>query len=133
LARAVYSDSEIYILDDPLSAVDAHVGRHIFDKVISTTTGMLKNKTRILVTHGLTNLAQMDRIIHLENGEICEIGTFSELVSKKGKFAMFYLQHASNDSNTSNEQKSESLCRGLDNEVICTVKNMNLKDEFEWK
>jgi len=86
---------------------------------------MLKNKTRILVTHGVTNLAQMDRIIHLENGEICEIGTFSELLSKKGKFAMFYLQHASNDSDTSNEPKSESLCRGLDNEVICTVKNIS--------
>ena len=43
LARAVYQDSDIYFLDDPLSAVDAHVGKHIFDRVIGPQ-GMLKNK-----------------------------------------------------------------------------------------
>ena len=43
LARAVYQDSDIYLLDDPLSAVDSHVGKHIFDKVIGPQ-GMLKNK-----------------------------------------------------------------------------------------
>src|SRR6185437_7603136 len=48
LARAVYQDLDIYLLDDCLSAVDAHVGKSIFDKCI---TGILKNKTRILVTH----------------------------------------------------------------------------------
>ena len=45
LARAVYLDNDIYLLDDPLSAVDAHVGKHIFDKVIGPT-GCLKNKVR---------------------------------------------------------------------------------------
>ena len=43
LARAVYSNSDVYVLDDPLSAVDAHVGKHIFDKVIGKQ-GMLRNK-----------------------------------------------------------------------------------------
>ena len=43
LARAVYQDSDIYLLDDPLSAVDSHVGKHIFDKVLGPQ-GMLKNK-----------------------------------------------------------------------------------------
>ena len=43
LARAVYQDSDIYLLDDPLSAVDAHVGNHIFEKVIGSQ-GMLKDK-----------------------------------------------------------------------------------------
>ena len=45
LARAVYQDADIYLLDDPLSAVDAHVGRHIFDRVIGPE-GVLKNKVR---------------------------------------------------------------------------------------
>ncbi|XP_035824262.1 multidrug resistance-associated protein 1-like [Aplysia californica] len=52
LARAVYADAGIYLLDDPLSAVDAHVGKHIFDQVIGPR-GMLKGKTRVLVTHGV--------------------------------------------------------------------------------
>ena len=47
LARAVYYNAEVYLLDDPLSAVDAHVGKHIFDQVIGRK-GLLKNKVSIL-------------------------------------------------------------------------------------
>ena len=47
LARAVYQDEDIYLLDDPLSAVDAHVGKHIFDNVIGPN-GMLKGKVMYL-------------------------------------------------------------------------------------
>ena len=43
LARAIYQDADVYFLDDPLSAVDSHVGKHIFDEVIGQN-GMLKNK-----------------------------------------------------------------------------------------
>ena len=53
LGRAVYSDADVYLLDDPLSAVDAHVGKHIFDNVIGPK-GKLRNKTRVLVTHSIT-------------------------------------------------------------------------------
>ena len=49
LARAVYSNMDIYFLDDPLSAVDAHVSKHIFNSVISSTTGLLKNKVIIVM------------------------------------------------------------------------------------
>lgn len=63
LARAAYSDSDIYFLDDPLSAVDSHVGKHIFEKLISSDKGILRGKTRLLVTHGLAFLKYCDQII----------------------------------------------------------------------
>ena len=59
LARAVYCDSDVYFLDDPLSAVDAHVGQHIFQYCIKKTLG---DKTRILVTHHVHLLPQCDLI-----------------------------------------------------------------------
>ncbi|XP_011699220.1 PREDICTED: multidrug resistance-associated protein 1 isoform X8 [Wasmannia auropunctata] len=92
LARAVYNDSENYFLDDPLSAVDSHVGKHIFEKVIGPN-GLLKKKTRILVTHGITYLPEVDNIIVLKDGEITECGTYKQLLEKKGAFAEFLVQH----------------------------------------
>ena len=79
-------------MDDPLSAVDSHVGKHIFEKVIGLD-GILKNKTRLLVTHGITYLPQVDMIVVLTDGEISEIGTYRELLDKKGAFAEFLIQH----------------------------------------
>lgn len=75
LARAVYSGAEIYIFDDPLSAVDSHVGKHIFENVMSEE-GMLKGKTRFLVTHALYYLPKVDEIYVMMNGEISESGTY---------------------------------------------------------
>ncbi|KAL7641498.1 UNVERIFIED_CONTAM: hypothetical protein RMT77_007369 [Armadillidium vulgare] len=92
LARAVYSDSEIYLLDDPLSAVDSHVGKHIFEHVIGPK-GILKDKTRILVTHGLGYLKNMDEIIVLKDGEIVERGTLTFLINQKGDFQDFLMQY----------------------------------------
>ncbi|XP_068447107.1 ATP-binding cassette sub-family C member 4-like [Clinocottus analis] len=78
LARAVYQDADIYLLDDPLSAVDAEVGRHIFEKCIC---GLLKNKSRILVTHQLQYLKAADQIVVLKEGHIMAQGTYTELES----------------------------------------------------
>ncbi|XP_036920078.1 ATP-binding cassette sub-family C member 2 [Sturnira hondurensis] len=86
LARATYQNSDIYILDDPLSAVDAHVGKHIFDKVLGPN-GLLKGKTRLLVTHSIHFLPQVDEIVVLENGTISEKGSYKALLAKKGLFA----------------------------------------------
>ena len=63
LARAVYADSEIYLLDDPLSAVDTHVGTHLYEECIRD---YLNSKTVVLVTHQLQYLTHADHIIILE-------------------------------------------------------------------
>uniref|UniRef100_A0A182WGR0 ABC-type glutathione-S-conjugate transporter n=1 Tax=Anopheles minimus TaxID=112268 RepID=A0A182WGR0_9DIPT len=92
LARAVYNDADVYFLDDPLSAVDSHVGKHIFEQVIGPT-GLLAKKTRVLVTHGITYLPNTDKIYVLREGEVSESGTYQELMDKKGSFAEFLIQH----------------------------------------
>lgn len=94
LARAVYNNADIYFMDDPLSAVDAHVGKHIFEEVIGPN-GILSGKTRILVTHGITFLPQVDNIFVLKDGEISESGSYEALMNKKGAFADFLIQHLS--------------------------------------
>ncbi|KAM6893207.1 ATP-binding cassette sub-family C member 4 [Lycodopsis pacificus] len=76
LARAVYQDADIYLLDDPLSAVDAEVGRHLFEKCIC---GLLRNKLRILVTHQLQYLKSADQIVVLKEGHMVAKGTYTEL------------------------------------------------------
>jgi len=78
LARAVYSDADIYLLDDPLSAMDALVGEHIFQKCIKEE---LKGKTILLVTHDLHVLPQCDRIVILDDeGGILRSGTYEQIV-----------------------------------------------------
>lgn len=96
LARACYSQADIYLLDDPLSAVDSHVGKHIFERVLSHN-GLLGSKTRVLVTHGVTYLPQMDNIVVLKDGEISEFGTYTELMEKRGAFAEFLVQYLSEE------------------------------------
>uniref|UniRef100_A0A8C2GTP2 ABC-type glutathione-S-conjugate transporter n=1 Tax=Cyprinus carpio TaxID=7962 RepID=A0A8C2GTP2_CYPCA len=96
LARAVYRKADVYLLDDPLSAVDAHVGQHIFNKVIGPK-GILRDKTRILVTHGMSFLPQADLILVLVDGEISERGSYQELLNRNGAFADFIHTFASSE------------------------------------
>lgn len=91
LARAVYADKDIYLLDDVLSAVDVHVGRAIFDNVLR---GLLVGKTVLVVTHQLQYLPMFDNIILLNGGAIAEQGTYAELMQQNGKFATLIREHA---------------------------------------
>uniref|UniRef100_A0A673UDD6 Multidrug resistance-associated protein 1 n=1 Tax=Suricata suricatta TaxID=37032 RepID=A0A673UDD6_SURSU len=86
LARAIYQNSDIYVLDDPLSAVDAHVGKHIFNKILGPN-GLLKDKTRLLITHSIHFLPQVDEIVVLGNGTVLEKGSYSTLLANRGVFA----------------------------------------------
>ncbi|CAK9296811.1 unnamed protein product [Gordionus sp. m RMFG-2023] len=83
LARAVYRKKliDIYLFDDPLSSVDVHVGRHIFENVLGPS-GVLKHKTRLLVTNAFHILPEVDRILVMKDGIIVEQGTYTELSAK---------------------------------------------------
>ncbi|XP_073800858.1 multidrug resistance-associated protein 1 isoform X3 [Danio rerio] len=104
VARAVYCNCSVYLLDDPLSAVDAHVGKHIFEKVIGPQ-GLLQGRTRVLVTHGLSFLPQADLILVMVDGEITEMGSYTELLGRQGAFAEFLRTYT----NTEQEEGEESL------------------------
>ncbi|KAK3094622.1 hypothetical protein FSP39_004144, partial [Pinctada imbricata] len=109
LARAVYNNCDVYLLDDPLSAVDSHVGKDLFKNVVGNN-GLLKNKTRILVTHGIHWLPMVDTIIVMEKGRIREVGTYDELLQRKDAFAHF-LQTCllQNDPDEDGEDKESKL------------------------
>ncbi|XP_045395740.1 ATP-binding cassette sub-family C member 5 isoform X1 [Lemur catta] len=87
LARALYSDRSIYILDDPLSALDAHVGNHIFNSAIRKH---LKSKTVLFVTHQLQYLVDCDEVIFMKEGCITERGTHEELMNLNGDYATIF-------------------------------------------
>lgn len=144
LARALYSDADVYLLDDPLSAVDAHVAKHIFDRLIGPD-GLLKEKvsgapppqagsccrfissppaaetnavvslqTRILVTHGISFLPQVDNIMVLGAGRVSEMGSHQELLKQNGAFAEFLRNYALEDILEEDELEGRawSVCEG---------------------
>ncbi|CUS10944.1 unnamed protein product [Tuber aestivum] len=83
LARAVYARADVYLLDDPLSAVDQHVGRHLIDNVLGPK-GLLAGKTRILATNSIPVLMEADYIHLLVAGEIAETGAYNTVMAMKG-------------------------------------------------
>uniref|UniRef100_A0A8D3DSU2 ABC-type glutathione-S-conjugate transporter n=1 Tax=Scophthalmus maximus TaxID=52904 RepID=A0A8D3DSU2_SCOMX len=123
LARAVYRTADVYLLDDPLSAVDAHVGQHIFDKVIGPK-GVLRDKTRILVTHGMSFLPQADLILVMVDGAITESGSYQELLSRHGAFADFIHTFAST------ERKESAIQRGEETLSARKSKDTHKTDTF---
>lgn len=159
LARACYCDADIYLLDDPLAAgmssddllhcilqlllllilltVDSHVGNHIFENIIHSETGILRNKTRILVTNNLAVLPYTDTIIVLNNGEISEYGTYEELMKQKNHFYDLIHQYSLNESNNSeengiNDNKKESKeGEGKNNELNFKENKLVEKEETQ--
>ncbi|XP_074657505.1 multidrug resistance-associated protein 1-like isoform X2 [Tubulanus polymorphus] len=99
LARALYSKADIYLLDDPLSAVDVHVAKHIFENVIGPR-GILADKTRLMVTHSLVHLPLADLIVVIGNGSITEIGTYNQLLNSSEFFSNNMGQYESSEFET---------------------------------
>ncbi|KAF9413974.1 hypothetical protein BGZ94_000549 [Podila epigama] len=104
IARAVYFDADVVLLDDPLSAVDAHVGKYLFKNCIM---GALRGKTRVLVTHQLHVLPQVDYVICMKDGEIVESGTFQELMNNEGEFSNLMKAHGGIEEDKEAEEEEE--------------------------
>ncbi|ODQ63098.1 hypothetical protein NADFUDRAFT_72210 [Nadsonia fulvescens var. elongata DSM 6958] len=101
LARAVYSDSDIILLDDVLSAVDAHVGKHIVEKCI---LGLMSKKTRVLATHQLNILEYADKVIFLNGSSNIEMGTLADITARSQGFRDL-LEYASNQEAVEEEEE----------------------------
>ena len=111
IARAIYFNSDIILMDDPLSAVDAHVGRHIFDHAIC---GLLKDKCRILATHQLHVLSRCDRVIWMQEGRIETIDTFQNLMSNNESFRRLMATTAQEEKAEKDTQVKEGLIENED-------------------
>ena len=94
LARAVYREADIYLLDDPLSAVDTHVGRHLFDECMKD---YLRDKIVLLVTHQLQFLEQADLLVIMEKGHIKAVGTYKDIQQTGLDFAQLLANEEENE------------------------------------
>ena len=129
IARALYADKDIYMFDDPISALDANVGMKVMKNCIIKH---LSGKTRILVTHALQYVSFSDRIIYMNNGEIKWMGTYEEI--KEQEFFKVFYEKMKKESEkeeepmlkkkTSKEKREEFLRRNSDDEI-----DINLKKE----
>ncbi|XP_024281414.2 ATP-binding cassette sub-family C member 4 isoform X2 [Oncorhynchus tshawytscha] len=131
LARAVYQDADIYLLDDPLSAVDAEVGRHLFEQCIC---GILKNKPRILVTHQLQYLQAANQILVLKEGHMVARGTYSELQRSGVDFTSLLKREEEGPQAPGVETESRSPCSrtlSQNSEVSHTTSIRSVKDGTE--
>jgi ATP-binding cassette subfamily C (CFTR/MRP) protein 1 len=105
IARALYYGADVVIFDDPLSAVDAHVGKAIFHSAIQ---GLIaQGKTVLLVTHALHFLSQCDYIYTLDGGRIAEAGTYAELIAKGGEFARLDREFGGAQGQAAGEEEEE--------------------------
>ncbi|XP_037656319.1 multidrug resistance-associated protein 4 isoform X4 [Choloepus didactylus] len=116
LARAVYQDADIYLLDDPLSAVDAEVGRHLFELCICQT---LHEKITILVTHQLQYLKAASQILILKDGEMVQKGTYTEFLKSGLDFGSLLRKE--------NEEAEQSTIPGSP-----TLRNRTFSESSVW-
>ncbi|XP_050231387.1 ABC transporter C family member 8 isoform X2 [Mercurialis annua] len=123
LARAVYNDADIYLLDDPFSAVDAHTAALLFNDCVMTA---LKMKTVVLVTHQVEFLSSVDQILVMEGGIITQLGSYEELLTAGTAFEQ--LVNAHKDSMTgsgpsSDQPQEDSYTEDIIRQEVYNVSN----------
>ena len=119
LARCLYKEADLYLLDDPLSSVDSKVGNKIF---VNAFIKFLKDKARILVTNELNNLSFADKIVYMENKKIIFIGTYNEFNNTFGSKNMEI--DSNSDDNTKYDKNAIKVRRYLRRKS--TVKKMDV-------
>ncbi|KAG0024375.1 hypothetical protein BGZ80_003720 [Entomortierella chlamydospora] len=126
LARAAYQDADIYLLDDPLSAVDAHVDRHLWENLIGPN-GILKDKARVLVTHGIHHLEHVDQIVVVKEGEIAEVGRYEDLMAAKQSFYQLIEEYSTKRARKRRGSHATHRVDGLGNQPLSKSDESSLR------
>ncbi|KAM0334168.1 hypothetical protein ACHAQA_001188 [Verticillium albo-atrum] len=130
LARAVYARADIYLLDDVLSAVDSHVGKHITENVLGPR-GLLNTKTRILATNSIFVLQGASYITMIRDGQVVEKGTYKQLVAMKGMVSDLIKTAGQDSSGPSSSKASSSRSSTASTSIAEAVATSQEKDEME--
>ncbi|EXJ72334.1 uncharacterized protein A1O5_04838 [Cladophialophora psammophila CBS 110553] len=131
LARAVYARADVYLMDDVLSAVDQHVGRHLINNVLGPN-GLLSGKARVLATNAITVLKEADYMYLLREGTILERGTYQQLMAMRGEVATL-IKSATREEEESEGERSPSI-EGMESDDSTTIVGANggsLQDELD--
>ncbi|KAI4330671.1 hypothetical protein MLD38_028933 [Melastoma candidum] len=127
LARAVYSDADIYLLDDPFSAVDAQTAAVLFRDCVMAA---LAKKTVVLVTHQVEFLSEVNQIVVMQDGRIMRSGTYCELLKAEAAFEK--LVNAHKDAITTiGPVEVDALSREDSCEQSDTIKENGAKEKSE--
>jgi ATP-binding cassette subfamily C (CFTR/MRP) protein 1 len=127
LSRAVYSDADIYLFDDILSALDPRVGRTVFNNCIKHA---LQGKTRILVTHQLQYLNRVDHIIVVSDGTIVEQGSFDALVASHGELTRLLSDVQTTSEKPDNDMKKDGKRKSASGPPKTMVKQEETTDQI---
>jgi ATP-binding cassette subfamily C (CFTR/MRP) protein 1 len=130
LARCVYARADLYLLDDPLSAVDAHVGKHIWDNVFGPN-GLLKSKARILCTNAITFLPAVDKIVMLRRGIILETSTYDQAMANSASEIYKLITTMGNQASEKEEEKEEATRLNGDMVEDVVEDEENATEEYE--
>ncbi|KAF6165228.1 hypothetical protein GIB67_030410 [Kingdonia uniflora] len=122
IARAIYSESDIYLLDDPFSTVDAHTGAHLFKECIMR---LLSQKTVIYVTNQLEFLDASDLVLVMKDGKIVESGKYQELIADpNGELVRQMAAYNHSLSQVTSPQFHRSVsCAPCENQIKLTEEN----------
>ncbi|KAF8788967.1 Canalicular multispecific organic anion transporter 1 like protein [Argiope bruennichi] len=124
LARALYQDADIYLLDDPFHLFNSEDREQLFHQVLGPN-GFLKERTRIHSTHDHSLLPEFDKIFFMSEGRIIETGSFQELIAKNGDFAKWMKENQDNPETTRNEVLNAYL------RINASSEEVDVKEDYD--